>query len=139
MNYTFGAGSQKKLFTVDPKLVEVAEYALRYGIIDFTIVEGARSKEKQDQMYKIGRSKLKWPQSKHNQKMAGDKAAAFDAAPYINDTISWNKMHCLVLAGVILAAASELGVRLRWGGNWDMDGEPITDQDFQDLVHYELY
>jgi len=30
-----------------------------------------------------------------------------------------------------------LEVDLRWGGNWDMDGEPITDQDFQDLVHFE--
>jgi peptidoglycan L-alanyl-D-glutamate endopeptidase CwlK len=31
-----------------------------------------------------------------------------------------------------------LGVKLRWGGNWDRDGEPVTDQDFQDLVHFEL-
>jgi hypothetical protein len=31
-----------------------------------------------------------------------------------------------------------VGVMIRWGGNWDMDGEPITDQDFQDLVHFEL-
>jgi len=36
-----------------------------------------------------------------------------------------------------LSVGKMLEVDLRWGGNWDMDGEPITDQDFQDLVHFE--
>ena len=46
-------------------------------------------------------------------------------------------MHCCVLAGIILTCAVKRGIKIRWGGNWDMDSEPITDQDFQDLVHYE--
>jgi len=37
----------------------------------------------------------------------------------------------------MLAAAALAKVKIRWGGNWDMDGEPVTDQEFQDLVHYE--
>lgn len=35
-------------------------------------------------------------------------------------------------------ATVKLGIDIRWGGNWDMDGEPVTDQNFQDLVHFEL-
>ena len=57
--------------------------------------------------------------------------------PVINGKLSWEKEHCLVLAGMVLAIGKTLGHSIRWGGNWDMDGEPITDQDFQDLVHFE--
>jgi hypothetical protein len=28
--------------------------------------------------------------------------------------------------------------KLKWGANWDMDGEIITDQGFMDLPHFEL-
>ena len=30
-----------------------------------------------------------------------------------------------------------LGVRLRWGGDWDSDLE-VDDNDFDDLPHFEL-
>jgi hypothetical protein len=61
-----------------------------------------------------------------------------DLVPIINGKASWNKLHCCILAGMVQAAAIEItGKKLRWGGNWDMDHEPITDQDFQDLVHFE--
>jgi peptidoglycan L-alanyl-D-glutamate endopeptidase CwlK len=42
------------------------------------------------------------------------------------------------LAGVIQCAAAELGYDLRWGGNWDGDGEIIKDQKFNDLPHFEI-
>ena len=77
---------------------------------------------------------MKWPDGKHN-KMPSE---AVDVVPYINGKASWDKLHCCVLAGIVLACAVRLGESVRWGGNWDMDGEPITDQDFQDLVHFEL-
>jgi hypothetical protein len=33
--------------------------------------------------------------------------------------------------------AHEMGVKIRWGGDWDSDGE-IKDNSFDDLVHVEL-
>ena len=136
--YTFGKGSKAQLATVRESLRGVARRALGWGIMDLVVVQGRRSKEEQSRYFDLGKSKVEWPFSKHNVLNPGDEAKAFDIAPYVNGKISWDWKHCLVSAGIILAAAEVEGVSLRWGGNWDMDGEPITDQGFQDLVHFEL-
>jgi len=134
MKYKFGRVSLGRLDTCHPALQYIMKEALSYGVMDFTIVEGHRPKEKQEEYYRTGKSKVQFPKGKHNK----IPSLAVDIAPWINGSISWNKFHCCILNGIILSAASKLGIKLRWGGNWDMDEEPITDQDFQDLVHYEL-
>jgi len=136
--FCFGKKSKEKLRTVNGKLCEVCKRALSYGVMDFTIVQGVRSQAEQDRYYELGTSKVKWPDSKHNVRNEGDLARAVDMAPFVNGKISWKIEHCLVLAGLILGAAAELGVDLRWGGNWDMDGEVVTDQCFDDLGHFEM-
>ena len=132
--YKFGKSSEDRLSSVHHDLVRVCRRMLGYGILDATVVQGRRSQEDQDRAFKEGKSKLKYPQSRHN----SDPSEAVDIAPFVNGKVSWNTQHCLVLAGLMLAAASELGVKVRWGGNWDRDGEPVTDQTFNDLVHFEL-
>lgn len=134
MKYKFGEASLTKLFTVESRLQIVMHSAIDTGIIDFAVIEGHREKNIQDDYYTNGMSKVKWPDGKHNKV----PSEAVDVAPFINGKVSWNKLHCCVLAGVILSCAAKLSIGIRWGGNWDMDGEPITDQDFQDLVHFEL-
>ena len=136
--YSFGQRSLNHLDTVDPDLARVAKMALSWGIIDMTVIEGRRSKAKQDEYFAAGKSRVLWPHGKHNVERPGDLAAALDIAPYVNGKVSWNWKHCLFMAGVMMATAALMGVKLRWGGNWDMDGEPVTDQEFQDLVHFEL-
>lgn len=135
--YQYGKKSKEVLETVDPDIVRVFIKALELGLIDISIIEGIRSQEKQDEYFRIGKSRVQWPNGKHNIEDPDDKAEAVDAAPYVNGDVSWIKAHCIYLAGIVLAIAEIEGVKIRWGGNWDMDGEPITDQDFQDLVHYE--
>lgn len=132
--YKFSNNSERQLSTMKQDLVNVFRKALSWGIMDITIVEGYRDRETQNKYFDMGKSRVKYPDGRHN-KIPSD---AGDAAPFVAGKVSWNKFHCCVLSGIILAAAEELGVRLRWGGNWDMDDEPITDQDFQDLVHYEV-
>ena len=131
--YKFGETSIRRLCTVTKNLDSVCRRALSYGVMDATVIEGSRGAAEQDRYFAIGKSRVKWPNGKHNRL----PSKAVDIAPYVNGAVSWNKNHCLVWAGLMLAAAAELGVTLRWGGNWDMDGEPITDQEFQDLVHFE--
>lgn len=138
MKYHFGNGSERKLLELDNDGVRVLRYALSMGLIDIAVVQTARSKAEQDRYFEIGKSQVRWPKSKHNRLSTADKVLAFDAAPYVNGKVSWKKEHCIFLAGIIQSAAKSLGVIIRWGGNWDMDGEPITDQNFQDLVHYEV-
>lgn len=134
----WGERSKQQLSTIKPDLVRVMTTALHFGVMDMTIVEGRRSKEVQNQYYDERKSRVQWPNGKHNVKNPDDLAEAVDVAPYVNGSVSWNKLHCCVMAGLILAAAATLNVKIRWGGNWDRDLEPITDQDFQDLVHFEL-
>ncbi len=137
-DYSFGERSISHLSKIINPLHTAASIALGYGIMDFAVIESVRLKEEQNRLYLLGKSKVQWPDGAHNVLKAGEKARAFDAAPWVNGDISWRKEHCLVLAGIILAAGRAIDYDIRWGGNWDMDGEPITDQDFQDLVHYEI-
>ena len=130
----FGKNSLAKLSLADTRLQKVANLAMEWGIMDFAVIESFRDKITQDRYHQEGKSKVVWPDGKHNKQ----PAQALDIVPFINGKISWDSRHCLALSGIILAAGKVIGVPLRWGGNWDRDGEPITDQNFQDLVHYEL-
>ena len=138
MEYKYGKTSTDRLNTCDPRLIIIAQKALSRGLMDLSVLEGIRPKERQNLFYSNKKSKVKWPFSKHNVKVPGDKSKAFNIGPYINGKVSYNYCHCCYMAGIILSVAGSLKIKLRWGGNWDMDGEPVTDQDFQDLVHFEL-
>lgn len=135
MKFYFSNNSKVKLASCHLDLQVIVNEALACGIMDISVIEGYRNKERQNRYcnMKPPKSKVKWPDGMHNPRPSD----AIDIAPYVNGRVSWNKLHCCVLAGIILACAAKLDIKIRWGGNWDMDGEPITDQDFQDLVHYE--
>ncbi len=128
----FGTHSKQRLHTCDEDLQRLFYKVVRY--IDCSIVEGHRSKEKQNKYFDAGRSRIRYPNGKHNRY----PSLAVDVAPYLNGKISWDMRHCLYFAGVAMGIASQAEIKIRWGGDWDMDNEPITDQDFQDLVHFEL-
>jgi len=36
-----------------------------------------------------------------------------------------------------MGVASQMGIKIRWGGDWDSDGS-VCDNKFNDLVHFEL-
>lgn len=96
---------------------------------DFTILCGHRGKAEQDAAFAKGASKLRWPKSLHNTM----PARAVDVAPW---PIDWNnRARFKALAKVILAEAKSLGISLRWGGDWNSDGD---DSDGWDLPHFEL-
>ena len=134
MAFRFSTRSKENLATCRQGLQQIADIALMLNLIDFMVIEGHRGSEKQNEYFKEGKSKVPWPLGKHNT----NPSCAFDIVPVIDGSLSWNKLHCCVLAGILLAVAKTVDIKLRWGGNWDMDGEPITDQDFQDLAHFEL-
>tara|TARA_A100001391_G_scaffold122821_1_gene83718 strand:+ start:178 stop:570 length:393 start_codon:yes stop_codon:yes gene_type:complete len=99
--------------------------------IDHTVLVGHRDEAAQEEMYDQGRSQLQYPNSKHNQ----FPSQAIDVAPY---PIDWNDRERFTLfAGFVLGTAQEMGIKLRWGGDWDRDWE-TADNSFDDLVHFEL-
>ena len=129
----FGKRSMKNLYLLSYNLQWVMREALAMELMDFSVICTHRSRGDQDQAFMDGKSKVRWPNSKHNSM----PSKAVDCVPYVNGKISWNAMHCCCLAFMILTVAKKIGINIRWGGNWDMDYEPITDQDFNDLCHFE--
>lgn len=131
MTFEFSGRSLIELSTCDERLVRVFKRALAISPIDIVILKGHRPEAEQNEAFGLGRSKLKWPKSKHNQ----IPSAAVDAAPY---PIDWNNyMRFHAMAGVVFAAAKLENVKLRWGGDWNGNWSN-KDQSFNDLPHYEL-
>ena len=128
----FSTTSIERLKTCHPWLQDICNEIIKH--FDCTIVYGHRNKVQQTIAFQENKSKVEWPNSKHNK----TPSLAVDVAPYLNGKISWNTYHCLYLAGMIMGIASQLKIPLRYGGDWDMDDEVITDQTFQDLVHFEI-
>ena len=129
MTYKYSKSSADKLKTCDPRLQAVFQAVLKE--IDHTIICGHRNQNDQDTAVAQGKSKVNWPNSEHNK----TPSRAVDAAPY---PINWNDRERFTLfAGYVLGVASSMGVRLRWGGDWDRIYSPKRNR-FDDLVHFEL-
>lgn len=126
---SFGEKSLAKLDTCDRRLQEICSLVIEN--YDFTILEGHRSNERQDELYRQGKSKLQAGESKHN----ASPSLAVDIAPYPIDWGDTNRFY--LLAGFMFQAAAELNIQLRWGGDWDGDWEH-EDQTFHDLPHFEV-
>ena len=112
-------------------------------MVDNTILEGARSTERQRKLYNEGASKCDGfiNLSKHQPAEDG-YSYAVDVAPY---PIDWNDIRrFFYLAGVAFGIAQQLydagriTHKLRWGHDWDMDKD-FDDQTFNDCPHFELY
>jgi peptidoglycan L-alanyl-D-glutamate endopeptidase CwlK len=125
----FGARSLEALEYVEPRLRLVLDEAIRFW--DFSVLEGFRGPERQDELFTQGATKVRWPNSAHNSL----PSRAVDIAPY---PIDWEDTERFVqLAGAILTIARQFGIELRWGGDWDRDGR-MSDERFRDLVHFEM-
>jgi len=98
---------------------------------DCTILVGHRAKEEQDEAFRTGHSKLKFPESKHNQ----SPSLGVDVAFYPIDWNDWNKWYHF--CGYVLATADQMGIKVRSGIDWDGDKD-FKDQSFIDAVHWEL-
>jgi len=124
----FSASSKEKLATCCKELQDTANLAIK--IIDFGISEGHRGEALQNKAYAENKSKVRFPNSKHNKK----PSAAFDAFPA---PLDWNDpQRFILLAGVIIASGAVLGHDIRWGGDWNENGI-IKDESFRDLPHFE--
>ena len=125
----FGRQSQSRLDTCHKDLQLLFNEVVKG--FDCSVLCGERTRDEQDKAYHEGRSKLKYPQSKHNT----SPSIAVDVAPY---PIDWDdKERFYFFAGYVKGIASQLGIKIRWGGDWDNDTQ-VHDQSFMDLPHFEL-
>jgi len=60
---------------------------------------------------------------------------AIDLAPW---PLDWSDIRRFYyFGGFVVGVANKLDIPIRWGGDWDGDFE-VKDQNFNDLVHFEL-
>jgi peptidoglycan L-alanyl-D-glutamate endopeptidase CwlK len=129
--------SLDKLNTCDERLVRV--FTAVAAIYDIRVLEGARTWARQRQLLMEERTKVGPGESKHNSPTEGDvdwKSRAVDAVPY---PIDWkDAKRFTYMAGLVIATGAAMGIKIRWGGNWDMDQVILDDQNFDDLPHFEV-
>ena len=125
---TFSKLSEQRLATCDPRLQALLREAIKH--VDFTVLCGHRGQDEQEDSFRTGHSKVRWPNSKHNTL----PSVAVDIAPY---PIDWKDHRAFSrLFGYIERIAHEQGVSVRWGG--DFDGNWRSNDSFVDLPHIEL-
>jgi len=125
---TFSKKSLERLATCDESLQRILNEAIKH--VDFTILEGFRGQELQDLYYSQGKSKLRWPKSKHN----NSPSRAVDVAPY---PIDWGDMRRFIrLLSFIQGMGYGMGVPIRIGGDWDSDF--VFNDSWHDWPHLEL-
>jgi peptidoglycan L-alanyl-D-glutamate endopeptidase CwlK len=89
---------------------------------DCTILCGERGEEEQTKPFNEGHSTVEYPKSRHNRKPSD----AVDVAPY---PIDWEDIDRFCeFAGYVLRVAEELGIKVKWGGNWTT---------FKDYPHWQ--
>lgn len=136
---SFGTKSENCLGTCHQDLQRVVRKVMSWQVVDFSVIEGHRNTDRQQMLFREGRSKIDGviKKGKHNY----IPSYAVDIMPYprvVNGVNVWKDNHRFtILAGLMLAAAAELGIKIRWGGDWDSDGN-ANDQSFHDLPHFEI-
>lgn len=117
--FKFSQRSENNLKGVHTDLVHVVRLALHLSEIDFMVTEGLRTKARQTELVRQGKSKTM--NSRH---LTGH---AVDLCPYpvdYNDLTKFKK-----ISESMFKAAEILNVPIEWGGNW---------KTFHDAPHFEL-
>lgn len=138
--FTLSTTSHKRLEGVHPQLVRVVARAIELTTVDFLVLEGVRTPQRQRELYAQGRTKpgpkVTWTRnSRHFVNPETGYGHAVDLAPFPIDWSDLTKFDAISRA--MFAAAEELGVKIRWGADWDRDGKP-RERGESDSPHFEL-
>ncbi len=138
----FGDRSTSRLETCHDNLQLLCQEVVKH--FDCSVIYGWRSRDEQARLYAQGRDmpgrivthkdgvvKL----SKHQGVDGEQPSLAVDLVPY---PIDWEDEERMVyFAGFVKGVAVRMGIKVRWGGDWDSDTE-TGDERFRDLPHFEL-
>jgi len=119
--FTLGSRSRQRLEGVHPDLVRVVERAIGITTVDFTVLEGRRTPERQRQLVAAGAS-----QTMNSRHLTGH---AVDLGAWVNNQVRWDWPLYYRIADAMKAAAQAEDVPIEWGGDW---------KTFKDGPHYQL-
>ena len=119
--FSLGQRSRQRLRGVHPNLVKVVERAIQITEVDFTVLEGLRTPERQKALVEAGAS-----QTINSRHLTGH---AVDLGAWVGDEVRWDWPLYHKIAAAMKEAARLEGVRIVWGGDW---------RTFKDGPHFEL-
>lgn len=108
--YKFSKRSKDRLVGVHPDLVKVVHKALELSPVDFAVVEGLRTMDRQRELVAKGAS-----QTLNSRHITGH---AVDLAPVIDGTVRWDWPPIYKIAEAMRLAAAHHGIQVVWGGAW---------------------
>lgn len=121
MAFRLSQKSLDRLSGVHADLVKVVKRAIELSEIDFAVLEGVRSKMRQEQLMAAGATRTM--NSRH---LTGH---AVDLGAYVSGNIRWDWPLYDKISAAMKAAAAELDVPITWGGDW---------KSFKDGPHFQL-
>lgn len=110
MTFVLGARSLDRLAGVHPDLVRVVQRAITLTPVDFTVLEGLRTTERQRQLVKAGAS-----QTMNSRHLTGH---AVDLGAFVAGSVRWDWPLYHQIAKAVKEAAKLEGVPIEWGGDW---------------------
>ena len=125
----FGRRSRERLATCHEDLQDLFKEVIKY--VDCSIIEGQRDKERQNKLYEEGKTKVRYPNGRHN----ASPSRAADVVPYPIDWDDRERFH--LFAGFVLGIAQSMEINIRGGGDWNKNFE-VDDNQFDDFPHFEL-
>lgn len=130
--FKFSQRSEYNLRGVNPVLVRVIRRALELSPVDFAVIEGLRTPEKQAEYVRKGSS-----QTSNSRHLTGDAVDILPSA--MKPGMDWNENAHLFdpVLQAIKTAADEQGVILRFGKNWQSDPALPGQTKFPDYPHVE--
>lgn len=140
LNHKLSVASKRKLEGVHPKLKAVVELALLKSKVDFKVIEGVRTEERQKLLYAQGRTApgpiVTWTlKSNHFVNKSTGFGHAVDLLP---EPYDWKELKQFdLMAEAMMEAAKELDVTIRWGKDWNMNGKP-GEKGETDSPHFEI-
>ena len=149
MPFHLSQKSINRLVGVHPDLVKVVKRAIEITEEDFIVGEGVRSLSTQKKYVRDGKSKTLdsrhlvapngyshavdlWLWKKGGVSWDTSDARSFYTVSHDDDYVNYQE-----IGTSMLLASEELDIPIRWGADWDGDGQH-TDHSFIDWVHFEL-
>jgi peptidoglycan LD-endopeptidase CwlK len=127
MAFKLSKRSLSNLEGVDSRLVEVVKIAIQVTRVDFGVIEGVRTTERQRELVASGASQTM--NSKHID------GRAVDLMAYIGNRASWELSLYDDIADAMKIGAQEVGVALRWGCAWHISDIREFDGSMQDALN----
>jgi peptidoglycan L-alanyl-D-glutamate endopeptidase CwlK len=119
--FVLGQRSKLRLKGVYPDLVKVVERAIEISTVDFTVLEGLRTPERQKALVEAGAS-----QTLNSRHITGH---AVDLGAWVGDEVRWDWPLYHKIAAAMKDASKQVNVPIEWGGDW---------RNFKDGPHFQL-